>query len=120
MAASIFMHRKDEWSHLASNIGLGLQNILFKGRGGISQEVAHRGLIPAFFDEDSKIIYLSRLQNGAVATIHILDGLPDEVVLRRNKNGEVQDVKTSIIFGFYKNGVFYTRQQASELVSKSN
>ena len=61
-------------------------------------------------------MYLSRYPEGYVATFHTLDGLPDEVVTARYANGNVSKAKYTLVSGFLKGCVFYTRQEAAAIV----
>lgn len=90
------------------------ENCQFRGRGGVSEENRSIGLQPAFFDADTGKVYTSRYANGLRAPFHLLDGLPSEVVLARHPGGKVASVKPSVISGFVREGVFFTREQATE------
>ena len=92
---------------------LKIQNEVYKGSGGISQENSNRGFCPAFLDAETGSIYLSRFADGRPAPMHMLDGLPQEVVTQRTANGKVKAVKPSMSAGFVHQGRFYTRQQAA-------
>nr|NMF98839.1 hypothetical protein [Aromatoleum toluolicum] len=93
------------------------ENRRFQGTGGRSQENRSLGFRPAFFDGITGIIYASRFSNGMDAPFHLLDGLPDEVVMRRHASGQVAEVKTSLVSGFLRDGLFYTREQAAAFVA---
>ena len=86
----------------------------FRGTGGTSEEAKAQGFLPAFLDLDSGIVYLSRLLDGRLAAVHVLDGLPDELVLSRCENGRVLSVKQSLIAGFSLDGRFFSREEAAE------
>ena len=62
-----------------------------------------RQLVPAFYDMESGLVYLSRYADGRLAPIHIHDGLPPEVAKRSELN---------VIAGFTLNKRFLTREQA--------
>jgi hypothetical protein len=47
--------------------------------------------------------------------MHILDGVPNEWVTERDGSGRIAAVKSSIVAGFVRNGIFYTREEASSL-----
>jgi hypothetical protein len=72
------------------------ENVEFCGTGGVSQENAATGFRPAFFDCESRTIYPSRFADGTPAPIHLLDGLPPEVVVARTASGRVATVRPSI------------------------
>lgn len=94
------------------------ENRYFQGTGGISAVNASCGFRPAFLDVQTDAVYLSRYANGQPAPIHLLDGLPDEVVLSRNHQGRVAAVKSSLVSGFVRNESFYTREQAASEVAE--
>jgi hypothetical protein len=94
------------------------ENERFAGTGGRSEVNRDLGFRPAFFDCATCAIYLSRYRDGRVAPLHLLDGLPDEVVLVRAQCGRVVVVKSSLISGFERNGFFYTRAAAAKAVAQ--
>jgi hypothetical protein len=94
------------------------QNSEFENTGGVSQENYSQGFHPAFYDSDSKRSELARFSDGSPAPMHVMDGVPNEWVTERNDAGEVVAIKSSIVAGFMRNGVFYTREQASYLCSQ--
>jgi hypothetical protein len=89
------------------------QNLAFVGTGGVSEENRSSGFRPAFFDMASGCAALARFADGRPAPMHLLDGLPDEWVLERDAAGRVRAIKDSVIAGFVRNGIFYTREQAA-------
>ena len=93
------------------------QNQNLKGTGGVSQENHSLGFRPAFRDTKTGLIYISRFANGTIAPVHMLDGLPQELVVNRSSNGKVVAVKDSVTAGFVLKGQFYTREQAAYEVS---
>lgn len=92
------------------------ENRAHVGRGGVSEETRPMGFQPAFLDVDTGKIYASLYANGLPAPFHLLDGLPDEVVLTRHSSGRVAAVKYSVTSGFVRGGRFFTREQAAEQV----
>jgi len=72
----------------------------------------HLGFHPAFFDYATCTLHPSRDANGRLADVHLLDGLPDEVVVVRTDCGRVIAVKTSLMVGFERHGYFYTPTSA--------
>jgi hypothetical protein len=94
---------------------LARENVHFHGTGGRSQENREHGFVPAFMDLQTRTVYLSRFADGRPAPIHVLDGLPDEVVLSRHLSGRVASVKTSIVSGFMLEGRFFSRDEAATL-----
>jgi hypothetical protein len=92
----------------------------FRGSGGISEENRGHGFRPAFFDTETRKAYLSRFASGAPAPCHILDGLPDEVVLERNAAGKVSCVRPTLISGFLLEERFYSREEAANKLAELN
>jgi hypothetical protein len=93
------------------------ENADCRGSGGISSENRSSGLSPAFLDGETGRVHRSRFADGRPAPVHVLDGLPDELVLGRNSFGRVTRAKASVCSGFVRNGRFYTREQAAREVS---
>lgn len=80
------------------------------------QDVAENrdlGFHPAYLDFDTQRKYLSRFADGSLASVHVLDGLPDELVIDRLPSGRAIAVKASVIPGFVRGGYFYTRAAAA-------
>lgn len=98
---------------LTSEKQLQHENVLHTGSGGRSQENSGLGFKPAFLDFQTQKIYPSRFADGRIAPFHLLDGLPDEVVVDRAVSGRVVTAKATLISGFVRNGFFYTRAAAS-------
>jgi hypothetical protein len=96
-----------------SDTRLRIENLLHHGSGGRSQENRGLGFRPAFFDFATCRTYLSCYANGLSAPIHVLDGLPDEVVARRGPSGRVVLTKPTLVAGFVREGFFYTRRTAA-------
>jgi hypothetical protein len=103
---------------LLSPTQLHLQTLAFRGRGGTSQENRSRGFLPAFLDTETGNVYLARFANGRQAPMHVLDGLPDELVLSRRESGAVATVKAGVIAGFLYHGQFFTREQAAQAIQR--
>jgi hypothetical protein len=89
------------------------ENVMHTGSGGRSQENSGLGFKPAFLDFQTQKIYPSRFADGRLAPFHLLDGLPDEVVVDRAASGRVVTAKATLISGFMRNGFFYTRAAAA-------
>jgi hypothetical protein len=89
------------------------QNLAFVGTGGISEENRSGGFRPAFHDLASGRTALARFADGRPAPMHLLDGLPENWVVQRDASGRVCAIKDSVIAGFVRNGLFYTREQAA-------
>jgi hypothetical protein len=94
-----------------------MENQRFKGTDSISQENGCYGFIPAFLDSVPGTAYLYRFADGRMAPIHLLAGLPDELVSQRSTAGRVTAVKNSVMAGLVRCGRFYTRDQAARAVT---
>jgi hypothetical protein len=99
--------------HLMNERRLLQENAVHAGTGGVSAGNAGMGFRPAFLDVATLTIYPSRFADGRAAPIHLLDGLPDEVVTDRLASGRVVAAKASVISGFERGGFFYTREAAA-------
>lgn len=95
------------------------QNVRFAGTGGRSEENCHAAFRPAFLDMDTSQVYESRFADGRPAPIHLLDGLPEEVIVERTTCGRVLAVKESVIAGFVRAARFYSREEAAAALSLS-
>jgi DNA mismatch repair ATPase MutS len=91
-------------------------NQYFKHTDGISENNHDKGFHSAFLDIATGYVYLSRFSDGSPAPLHLLDGLPNELVLQRNAKGSVTAVKQTVIAGFLYHDRFYTREQAAQLL----
>ena len=89
------------------------ENATYAGTGGVSAGNQRLGFRPAFLDCATMQIYPSCFADGRPAPFHMLDGLPEEVVITRKADGRVKRVKSSIISGFERGGFFYTRRAAA-------
>jgi hypothetical protein len=97
---------------------LRLETSNFLGTGGVSAGNRSDGFRPAFLDTDTNTAYLSRFSDGHPAPFHLLDGLPDELVLQRNASGRVKAVKPAVASGFVRAGRFYSREEAAHAVAE--
>lgn len=70
----------------------------------------------AFLDFSTQTIYPSCFADGRLAPYHVLEGLPDHLVIDRTVEGRVVATKASLIEGFVRNGFFYTRAAAARAV----
>jgi hypothetical protein len=89
------------------------ENVAYAGTGGRSEANAGLGFRPAFLDFETQKVYPSRFADGRLAPFHLLDGLPEEVVVDRAPSGRVVAAKATLISGFVRNGFFYTRSAAA-------
>lgn len=96
---------------------LEMENVRYAGTGGVSGENRRYGFRPAFMDLETAAVYLARFADGRPAPFHLLDGLPEELVLSRDAAGRVAEIRPSVISGFEQDGRFYTRDEAARALS---
>jgi hypothetical protein len=94
------------------------ENEAYAGSGGRSQENREYGFRPAFCDLQTATVYPCRFADGRPAPFHLIDGLPEEVVVVRSDDGRVVSVKSSVVAGFVLEGEFYTREAAVQAMKK--
>lgn len=94
------------------------ENRAYRATGGVSEHNRCLGFRPAFRDADTGRVYPSLNAGGAPCPFHCLDGLPAEVVTDRGPTGQVTCVKASLEAGFERDGEFYSRAQAAEMVAR--
>jgi hypothetical protein len=102
--------------HEVSNMNqliLEQETIAYQGSGGVSADNRPFGFRPAFRNTQTGRVYPSRFADGRLAPIHMIDGLPDELVVTRSVAGKVTSVKHSVQSGFTLNGCFYDRDEAA-------
>lgn len=90
------------------------ENLAFAGTRGVSANNWAFGFVPAFRDTDTGRVEIARLANGRPAPMHIIEGLPTDWAAAR-VDGRVCALKASIVAGFLRNGVFYTREEAAAI-----
>jgi len=90
------------------------ENTCYCHSGGVSQNNGHAGFRSAFLDLATGRAYLSCFANGNPAPIHLLDGLPDELVRERSVDGRILAIKETVVAGFLRAEMFYTREQAAQ------
>ncbi|RPI46245.1 MAG: hypothetical protein EHM59_07975 [Betaproteobacteria bacterium] len=98
---------------------LELEQAANRGTGGVSSGNRHLGFVPAFMDTHSGKVYACTFADGRPATFHLLEGLPDELVVARDRYGRPSHVVGTVIAGFALDGRFYTREQAAAQVSRA-
>jgi hypothetical protein len=98
---------------------LELEHAAHRGTGGVSTENRHLGFVPAFMDSRTGKVYGCTFADGRPAPFHVLDGLPDELVVARDRYGRPSQVVGTVISGFTLDNRFYTREQAAAQVSRS-
>lgn len=96
---------------------LRVENLAFSGTGGVSQNNARAGFVPAFRDEATGRVEIARFDDGAPATLHVLCGVPDEWIRERDAGGRATALIDTVVAGFVREGVFYTREEAAERLS---
>lgn len=94
------------------------ENITHEGSGGVSAGNRSFGFRPAFRNTETGSVYPSRFADGRPAPIHMLDGLPDEVVVKRSSAGKVTAVRSSVQSGFLLDGRFYDRDDAAAYLQR--
>jgi hypothetical protein len=87
--------------------------------GGVEgfEALAALGFRPAYMDYSTLAIYPSCYGDGRPAPTHVLDSLPDEVVVIRSPGGRVLATKMTLVAGFVREGYFYTRDKAVSLAA---
>jgi hypothetical protein len=98
---------------------LQLEQVARRGTGGVTAENRHLGFVPAFMDCETGKVYQSTFADGRPAPLHVLDGLPDVLVLARDRQGRPSHVLGTVISGFTLDKRFYTRDQAAAQVAKA-
>ncbi|MDM0074756.1 hypothetical protein QTH90_10210 [Variovorax sp. J2P1-59] len=89
------------------------ETIAYRGSGGVSADNRCFGFRPAFRNTETGNVYPSRFADGRLAPIHLIDGLPNELVDARSAAGKVMSVKPSVQSGFTLNGRFYDRDETA-------
>ena len=92
------------------------ESLAYRGTGGVSAENSAYGFRPAFLDRDTGRIHLCRAAAGNAATAHGFDGLPEECVRAKDAQGRPYAVKGALVVGFERQGYFFTREQAAQLI----
>lgn len=91
------------------------QNRRYADTAGISRNNRHCGFVPGFLDRATGRVYTSCRADGSPAVVHLLDGLPDSLVVARTASGQVAAIKGTVIPGFILDGIFYTREQVARV-----
>jgi hypothetical protein len=100
-----------------SLLTLARENNRFAESGGVSGGNRQQEFCPAFCDRRTGRVCLSCFADGRPSAIHTFDGLPGELVERRDDQGRVIAVCPSIEAGFVRDGCFYTRGQAADAIA---
>ena len=93
------------------------ENRLYAGTGGVSAVSRTAGFQPAYRNQDTGETVISCFADGHPAPIHVFEGLPFHWVTERDENGGVIRVSASVVAGFVRDGVFYTRKAAAAAIS---
>ncbi|HRP95787.1 MAG TPA: hypothetical protein PL143_06005 [Rhodocyclaceae bacterium] len=96
------------------------QSRAWLGTGAVSEELPGTQFRPAFKDIATGKTYLARYADGTPAPMHLLDGLPDELVVRRDTAGHAAAIKGSIVAGFVRCGRFYSREAVAAQLACSS
>ena len=84
------------------------------GASSTSTEISQSDFIPAYYDTETDTVYLSRFSDGRVAPVHVLDGIPRQLL----HQGDTDELSGKVIVGFVFNDRFYTRGQALEALNE--
>lgn len=92
------------------------ENHTFAKTGGVSEHNRCENFIPAFYDTETGLVAIACFADGTPASLHVLEGLPEEWVVQRDPAGKVLAIKDTVISGFVREGRFYTRAEAAAAV----
>ncbi len=96
---------------------LARENFRYMGTGGVSANNRSQGFVPAFKDTETGIIYRSRFANGMPAPVHMLAGLPEDLIEVDEILSTTLSLKSSVISGFIREETFYSREEARQATS---
>jgi hypothetical protein len=91
------------------------ENGEYRDTAGVSEKNRRQGFYPAFWDGRTGAVHLSRFADGRLAPVHVLDGLPSELVAKRLQSGRVVAAVDSVVAGFVRQDRFYTRREAAAM-----
>lgn len=98
---------------LLTRATLARENNSFADTLGVSGNCRDRHFVPAFKDRLTGETHVSVFEDGRPAMIHLLDGLPEHWVVSRDKDHHVTAVLDTIVSGFLRDGVFFTREEVA-------
>ncbi len=101
---------------LLTRARLAWENQRHKKTRGISQNCHHAGYAPAFQNRLTGETRMSTFADGSPAAVHLLDGLPDHWVISRDADNHVTEVLDTVVSGFVRDGVFFTREQVAQRI----
>ncbi|WP_299181159.1 hypothetical protein [uncultured Neptuniibacter sp.] len=93
------------------------ENEVYAGSGGISQNNRTKRFLPAFKNSLTGEVVLSRFANGTTAPFHLIDALPNTWIDQIDE--QRRELKEHIISGFVRQGQFFNRQQAADLIAEA-
>ena len=73
------------------------------------------GFLPAYQDPLTGETHLSVYEDGRVAVVHLLDGVPAHWVEERDERNRPIALKDGIVAGFVRNGEFFTHTDLREM-----
>ncbi|MGD2118257.1 MAG: hypothetical protein PVG66_07860 [Chromatiales bacterium] len=91
------------------------ENSQYQDTAGISQNNSSNGFVPAFYNQITDEVVLSRFADGRDAPIHLIEGLPASWISQFNDDGIPMEAYATVTAGFFKNGRFYTRAEVAAL-----
>ena len=91
------------------------ENEVYAGTGGVSDHNRGARFLPAFRDSASGRVELARTADGAPASMHLFCCLPEEWVAERDPTGQIVALIDTVVAGFVRDGVFYSREEAARL-----
>lgn len=110
-------HFSECWIHAPSRPltvkGLQQQSLAFRGTGGTSEENSSQGFAPAFLDTATGRVHRARFADGRPAPMHLIEGLPQDLIASRDAAGRAIATVPNVIAGFVRQNQFYTREQAA-------
>ncbi len=98
---------------LLTRTELAWENDCFAGTRGVSENCRSSHFVPAFKDKLTGETHASVFEDGRPAMVHLLDGLPEHWVVSRDNNHHVTAVLETIVSGFLRDGVFFTREEVA-------
>jgi hypothetical protein len=99
--------------------GLAMQNAQFRGTAGVSGNNRGAGFVPAYRNNATGETVPSRFADGRPAVVHVLEGLPDDWIEARDTCGCVTRAMNGVIAGFLRDGRFFTREEAAQVLAAS-
>lgn len=86
------------------------QSRCYEGTGGVSERNRSFGFVPAFLDTLTGRAYRSCFPDGRPAPMHLLDGLPGQLLVRGRDGLKAAE---GVIAGFLCGDEFLTRAEAA-------